>query len=171
VLTNSSGVYSLTGLAAGTYRVRRADLPAGYTYSTPTGGYHTVTLASGQVASGRNFGAIPITTSVGTGSISGVVFGDNDKDGVLDSTDPRLASRRMYIDANKNGKFDTGEKNVLTNSSGVYTFTGLAAGTYRIRRADLPAGYKYSSPVLGYHDVLLGSNQSISNRNFGAIPV
>jgi hypothetical protein len=34
---------------------------------------------------------------------------------------------------------------VRTNSDGVYTFTDLPAGTYRLRR-DMPNGYELSLP-------------------------
>jgi hypothetical protein len=124
-----------------------------------------------------NAGPIPDTstnTNTGTGTsgkISGVLFEDNDKDGVLDSSDKRLGGRKMYIDANKNGKLDSGEKTATTSSTGGYVFSGLAAGSYRIRRADLPGGFKYSTPSSGYFDIVLSSNQTISGKNFGVVPV
>ena len=169
--SNSSGVYVLSGLAAGSYQVRRADLPTGYKYSTPSIGYHSVTLTSGQQVTNRNFGAILATTTTTTtgGKITGTVFSDADRDGILDSTDTRLANKRIYIDSNLNGRYDSGEKYSISNSSGVYTLSGLSAGTYRVRRADLPTGYKYSTPSIGYHTVILGTNQTISGRNFGAV--
>jgi uncharacterized surface anchored protein len=167
--SNASGEYSFSNLAAGTYRVRRADLPGGYTFSTPSSGYHEVTLSAGQQVSGKNFGAIPIGGGGNTARISGIVFSDNDKDGVLDTTDTRLASRKMYIDLDKDGKLDTGEPTFITNASGEYSFSNLAAGTYRIRRADLPSGYGFSVPSTGYHEVTLSAGQQVSGKNFGAI--
>ena len=65
------------------------------------------------------------------------------------------------------GKLDSGEKSVLTNSSGQYVFSNLAAGTYRIRRADIPGGYTYTVPSSGYYDILLGSGASQGGRDFG----
>jgi hypothetical protein len=60
---------------------------------------------------------------------------------------------------------------VLSNASGVYTFTGLAAGTYRIRRADVPGGFKLSVPSSGFYDITLSSGQSVTGKNIGAVPI
>ena len=168
--TNSSGVYSFGLLTPGTYRIRRADLPVGYKFSVPAAGYHDVTVSGDQKVEGKNFGAIPIEQPVG-GSISGVVYSDTDKDGVLDSGETRLGAKKMFIDADKDGVLDAGEKTATTNASGEYVFTGLAAGSYRIRRADLPQGYTYSAPASGFYDVTLSTGQKVTGRNFGAIPV
>jgi hypothetical protein len=167
--TNASGFYSFTSLAAGSYRVRRADTPTGFGFSTPASGFYDVTLASGQTVSGKNFGAIPISGG-GTGSISGTVFSDADKDGVLDSTEAKLANKKIFIDKNKNGIFDAGDVSVLSNASGVYSFTGLAAGTYRIRRADVPTGFKLSVPSSGFYDITLTAGQVVTGKNIGAVP-
>jgi hypothetical protein len=166
-ITSSGGAYSFTGLAAGTYRVRRADTPVGYGFSTPSSGYYDVTLSSGQAVSGKNFGAIKLASTT-TGTISGFLWSDDDKDGIKDSAEALLSNRKFFIDANKNGKLDSGEKTAVTNSAGVYTFTGLVAGTYRIRRADTPVGYGFSIPSSGYYDVTLSSGQNVSGKNFGA---
>ena len=170
-ITNASGVYSFTGLAAGTYEIRRGDTPTGFGFSTPASGFYDVVLAGGQNVTGKNFGAVPISGGGGTGSISGTVFSDTDKDGVLDATEARLASKKIYIDKNKNGIFDAGDVSVLSNASGVYTFTGLAAGTYRIRRADLPSGFKLSVPSAGFYDITISAGQVVTGKNIGAVPV
>ena len=47
--------------------------------------------------------------------------------------------------------------------------SGLAAGSYRIRRADTPSGYGFSTPSVGYYDLPVSSGQSVSGKNFGAI--
>ena len=164
--SNASGVYTFTGLAAGSYRVRRADLPANYFNTVPAAGYYDIALTSGQVVTGKDFGAA--TGSITTGaSISGTVFSDTDKDGVLDATETKLGNRRMFIDANQNGKFDTGEKNVYSNASGIYTFSGLTAGTYRVRR-DMPVGYYNTVPASGYYDITVTAGQVVTGKNFGA---
>ncbi len=154
--TNASGVYTFSGLAAGTYIIRRADTPAGYTITEPVGGAYTVTLAAGQVVTGKDIGAVQGTVTTSKGSISGTVFNDANKNGTFDAGDTALSARKIYIDANNNGKLDSGEVSVTSNASGVYTFTGLAAGTYIIRRADTPAGYTITEPVGGAYTVALG---------------
>jgi hypothetical protein len=101
----------------------------------------------------------------GTGSISGRVFNDGNKDGGYDSGESLLSSRKVFIDANNNGKLDSGEKSVFSNSSGVYTFTGLPAGTYIVRRADLPSGYYITTPLI---NVSLSGGQILTNKDIGA---
>jgi hypothetical protein len=172
-LTNAGGVYSFTGLAAGTYRVGRADTPAGYSFSTPVGGIWVVPLASAQAATGKNFGVFqgPGGGGGNTGSISGTVFSDADKDGVLDAAETRLAGKKIYLDKNRNGVLDAGDISLLANAAGLYTFTGLAAGTYRIRRADLPPGYKLSVPSTGFYEITISAGQAVTGKNIGAVPV
>jgi len=48
---------------------------------------------------------------------------------------------------------------------------GLAAGTYRIRRADIPSGFKLSVPSSGFYDITLSAGQSVTGKNIGAVPV
>jgi hypothetical protein len=165
-LSNASGIYSFTGLAAGTYRVGRADLPSGYYISTVAGGIYTVNLSSGEIASGIDFGAVLGKPPSGsTGSISGRIFNDGNNDGTYDSGESLLSARKVFIDANNNGRFDSGEKSVLSNSSGVYTFSSLAAGTYIIRRDNMPGGYIITTPLV---NVSLSSGEVVTNQDIGA---
>lgn len=55
VLTDSSGNYKFTTLAAGTYRVRVVQ-QSGWTRTAPSGGSYSITLAAGRTSTGRNFG-------------------------------------------------------------------------------------------------------------------
>jgi hypothetical protein len=55
MLTDASGNYSFKDLVAGTYRVRVVQ-QSGWTRTTPTAGYHSITLTSGQTSTGRLFG-------------------------------------------------------------------------------------------------------------------
>jgi hypothetical protein len=54
-LTSSTGAYVFNTLGAGTYTVRIV-IPAGRAATKPVGGVTTVTLAAGQIVSGKNFG-------------------------------------------------------------------------------------------------------------------
>lgn len=163
--TDSSGNYKFTGLAAGSYRVREVT-GSGWRRTSPSAGYHTVTLASGQAGTGKNFGN---TQNV---LISGTIWNDLDGDGVKDvgdsatTTEPVLSGWKVYIDANKNGLLDTGEKTATTNSSGVFEFSLLPAGTYRLREV-LPSGWRRTAPSSGYFDLTLGNGASATGKNFG----
>ncbi|HEX5498930.1 MAG TPA: SdrD B-like domain-containing protein, partial [Thermomicrobiales bacterium] len=105
--------------------------------------------------------------ATGTGLITGTVFNDGNVDGTFDAGDMPLASRTVFIDANNNGKLDSGEKSTTTNASGVYTFKGLAAGVYVIRRADTPGGYVYSEPVGGAWSVTLSDTEIVQGKDIG----
>ena len=54
--TNSSGAYTFTDLPPVDYVIRRADTPAGYTYSVPPDGAWFVSLAANENATGKDIG-------------------------------------------------------------------------------------------------------------------
>src|SRR5205823_2579924 len=89
-----------------------------------------------------------------TGSISGKGFGDADANGKKNSGEGFHANVKVYLDANKNGAFDSGESSIVTNSWGVFTFANLAAGTHRMREV-VPTNYRLIAPAAGYSDVTL----------------
>jgi uncharacterized protein YkwD len=61
--TNVDGAYKFTDLAPGVYRVR-ATLPAGQTITSPTSGFHEVTLGAGKIVGGRRFGNAPAAAAM-----------------------------------------------------------------------------------------------------------
>lgn len=163
--TGTTGAYtinfdsSLTGTGTGNLKLA---LPTGYVTSTNVG----VTLLSNTKQTGKNFGVRKV---VGTGSIAGVTFRDNNANGVFDSADTRLGSRVAFIDSNSNGKFDTGEPAATSDSSGNYKITGLLAGTYKVARS-LASGYKLSNSPAGYVSVTLSSNtQAVTGIHLGSV--
>jgi hypothetical protein len=134
----------------------------GYVTSTNV----TVSLLSNTKQAGKNVGVRKV---VGTGSIAGVTFRDNNANGIFDSADTQLGSRVAYIDSNANGKFDTGEPAATSDASGNYKITGLLAGTYRVTRS-LSTGYKLSNSPSGYVPVTLASNsQAITGIHLGSV--
>jgi len=156
-ITDASGNYSFTGLAAGSYRVRQLGI-SGNRISTPSAGYYDLTVGT-TTQSGKNFGN---TTRV---LIKGNVWYDADKDNVHDAGELNLGGWRVFIDKDKDGIFDAGEVSTLTDSSGNYSFKTLAAGNYRVRVVK-QTGYSYNNPSTGYHDFTLGSGAT-TTRNFG----
>ena len=55
-LTDSSGNYILSGLASGSYKIRQI-LQSGWTQTSPAKGYGwTISLATNQVLTSKNFG-------------------------------------------------------------------------------------------------------------------
>ena len=103
--TNSSGSYTFTGLAKGTYTVTPSH--TGFTFS-PTSLAETITTAN---ITGANFTATAVAPT--TFSISGTVSGTGASGTTITLSGAASAT-------------------TTTNSTGAFTFTGLAKGTYAI---------------------------------------
>ena len=103
------------------------------------------------------------------GSISGVVFSDTSRDGKQQTGEKGIANVTVYIDANKNGKLDTGETRTITNSSGSYTFSNVAVGTYQIREV-LPAGQILVAPAAGFNSATVAAGKNTAAMNFADAP-
>jgi hypothetical protein len=112
--------------------------------------------------------AMLLTTTSTTGSISGTVFSDANGNGAFDTGDTALSNRKIYIDANANNKCDIGEIAAYSNASGVYTLANLKPGTYRIRRADMPAGYYVTTPATQLDAVAVTAGRALTGVNVGA---
>ena len=78
-------------------------------------------------------------------AISGTVFQDANDSFVQEPGESGLAARAVYLDTNDNGVQDAGEPLTLTDSNGVYAFTGLDGGTYTVRE-NIPGGSSQTFP-------------------------
>lgn len=99
-----------------------------------------------------------------TASISGFAFNDDNKDGQYQSTEVKTSSKTVFLDTNNNGKPDAGERSVVTAANGAFSFTGLAAGTYHVRRI-FPTGYTDSTPPI---DLILAAGQTATGLLIGS---
>ena len=97
------------------------------------------------------------------GSVTGTVYHDTNKNGVLNTGETGLANVRVYVDLNHDGKFDTGDVSMLTSTTGGYQFN-LAAGTYSVRVVP-PTGMHVTSAVS--QTVTLALGKTVSGKNFG----
>ncbi|HEX4794049.1 MAG TPA: SdrD B-like domain-containing protein [Humisphaera sp.] len=79
-----------------------------------------------------------------TGTLNGIVFNDLSGNGAHQSSENGVPNVTVFLDKNSNGHLDTGEPKTLTNSAGVYTFSNLAAGTYKVRQV-VPATFRPTS--------------------------
>jgi subtilase family serine protease len=158
--TSSAGTYKFNGIPAGTYQLREV-VPSGYRLTNPTSGYLSVTVTSGAAVTGINFGNARII-----GSISGYVYVDANSNGKLDTGEKPLAGVTLFIDTNHDGKLDNGEVSTKTNSSGYYYFGVSTTGTFRIVEI-LPTGYHLTNPKVGYYGILVNSGWNIKNENWG----
>lgn len=120
----------------------------------------------------RSFTVQPGTTRLtaryvpaNSGSISGVLFNDNNANARFDSGDVRI-SRTVFLDLNRNARLDPGEPSQQSRSDGTFLFSQLPPGEYPVRRV-FPTGYKPSTPL---RDYVLISGQRIENADIGSVP-
>ncbi len=164
VITDSNGNYKFSNLGVTTYKVREI-VPGGWTQTNPASNASiSVTLAAAQVATAKNFFTKP--NSAGTGSIAGTVYNDLNGNGSLQSGEPGLANRIVYIDKNSNNTLDTDEVRVVTSSTGAYKLSNLGTGTMKVREV-VPSGWTQTNPVSnGSISVTLASAQAVTAKNF-----
>jgi hypothetical protein len=161
--TLSDGTYTLTGVPAGTYKIRAmpstnkltyADEYYNNTYDSARAQPVTVTL--GQNISGINF------SLARSGSISGKVIADD----TLDS----IANLHVYVSEYPSGMWIAG---TYTNSDGTYTLLGLPPGDYRVSAAPsnnkLPYVDEFYNNSYDYWNiqiVAVATGQDVSGINF-----
>jgi len=135
VVTGDDGSYRFTNLLDGTYTLSASPVD-GFTSGRQTQGQPvlgTVTdtrfvglnLNGDVQARGYNFGQIPVATS--SSSISGRVYIDLNRDGVLNNDEPGLRQVEIRL---------TGPvtRSVFTGENGFYEFRDLPAGSYTIQQ-------------------------------------
>ncbi len=150
--TDANGTYTFTGLAPGNYTIGIVP-QAGYS-TTEGSDEWDVTTTAGTTVNGGNFGE-----SQATGSIYGTVYNA--------ANDYGIYNWAVYVDLNNSGTYETGDPYYVTGSSGGYTITGLAPGTYTIRAAVYPSlPWVATAGSAGYTVTVVG-NQSTFSGDFG----
>jgi hypothetical protein len=126
-VTDASGLYSFSGLVAGTYKVNEV-LQAGWEPAVGFGSRLTVDLAPGEAKTGQDF------ANVGTanGSVSGFIWSDVNNNGLFDGTDAPLQGWEVYLDLNENNALDAGEPGALSNIDGNYQLLNITPGEYKL---------------------------------------
>lgn len=181
-ITNSSGNYSFTNLAPGSYVITFAT-PAGYTPapadrgtdatkdSDAVGGKVTVKVYANEDNPCIDAGFCGPTN---TGKIGDFVWRDLDCDGIQDAGEPGISGATVKLTL-PNG---TTTVTTTTNPSGFYQFTGLAAGNYVVTFTT-PAGYiptlsnvgtdnaKDSDPVNTRVSLTLGAGENNTSIDAG----
>src|SRR6185437_1971889 len=72
----------------------------------------------------------------------------------------------LFLDANKNGMFDAGERTTTSTATGTYSFAGLLPATYRVREMQ-KSGWRETAPLAGYFDVVVAPGAIVTGKNFG----
>jgi large repetitive protein len=131
--TGADGSYVFDNLLTGTYRVVETQ-PAAYpdgpetpgsgTTSGPSNDTIVVSLPAGGLSTGNNFGEL----APANGSIAGFVYRDNDTSTVKNIGDTPIVTTLTLLD----GAGNTVATTTSDPTTGAYSFTGLAAGTYTV---------------------------------------
>jgi subtilisin-like proprotein convertase family protein len=101
-------------------------------------------------------------------AVSGNIYEDFAGDGVRAPSDTNVLSSGalVYVDANSNGSFDTGETNTPVDATGYYAFLTLPNGTHQIRPS-LP-GWFQNGPTGGFYSITITSPLDFNlNQDFG----
>ena len=100
-------------------------------------------------------------------TINGTVFHDTNGNGQLNSGEPFLASRTVYVDADNDAVRDAGEMSTTTDSAGRYTFS-VSPGTHVVRQV-VPAGWYQTVPANNAgRTTTVTSGQTVSLFSFGS---
>jgi uncharacterized surface anchored protein len=157
--TAADGTFSFTGIGAGAYQVSEV-VPDGSVQTLPGGsGMVPVTVAAGETATGVLFGN---RASV-SGTISGFVFNDVNKNGTPDAGETPFAGAKIVLkDAS-----ETIVATAFTDSTGHFTFTGIAPGDYTVAILPSVAFFQTVPPNKQPIPVHLEPGGSVSGLVFG----
>lgn len=156
--TDSAGYYFIEGLDVGTYQA--VPLLTGFNTVSPALGQHSITIASmADEFLNRDFFAAQQK------AFYGLVVDDQNKDGIYDPGEPGIAGAVVYIDANGNGSFDTGETKATTDALGRYQFLSRPVGTATLRQI-VPVGRVETLPASGKYSLVQVGTESQFNNNF-----
>jgi len=154
--SSSTGRYTFSGLKPGKYRVRIAAT-SGWRISTAANAL--LTVSAGGTAT-KYFGVSQ------TALVTGTVFMDANKSGVMDPLESGMPLWRLYVDKDGDGVFDAGETSTLSDAAGKFAFIGLAVGSHRIRVTP-NSNYRLIQPISGYRSVSISAGKTITGQNFG----
>src|SRR5262249_21356116 len=103
----------------------------------PAGGHFLPALTLGRETVGQpplNHGiagpqqlTVTSAPTAANSEIGGEVWNDLNGNGVRESNEPGLQGWTIYLDANNNSQFDTGERNTRSDATGGYLFDNLPA--------------------------------------------
>lgn len=146
-VTDATGGYQFTGVAAGTYivRVDTTTLPAGFTQTFDADGTGTANQSTVTIATAPN-PADNLNQDFGytiTNIFFGSVWQDFDGDGSRDATDVGIGGETVRL---RNSTDTADAATTTTAPDGTYRFVGITNGSYRIRidGATLPAGVAWT---------------------------
>jgi len=154
-ITDGVGAFAFGNLSPGNYMLSES-LKAGWVQTLPAAPFYNIALQSGQVLTGKDFGNFSVS------SISGRLFDDIASDST-GSGDPGLPGWKVYLAL---GGGHPRRDSVITDGSGVYSFSNLTPGTYSLSES-LKTGWLRTAPPGPTHTVTVQSGQGVTGRDFG----
>ncbi|MDT7837383.1 SdrD B-like domain-containing protein [Aquabacterium sp. OR-4] len=160
--TDANGAYNFSNLRPGTYTVTETQ-PAGYIDGKDTAGstggtvtndvISAIVLKSGDASVENNFGEKVCLVDIGD-----KVWLDADKDGLQDAGEKGVAGISVtLIGAGADGALGTADdttRSTTTDANGNYLFQDVAHGTYKVR-FDAPSSlYSYTTANVGSNDAI-----------------
>lgn len=157
--TDASGTYFFGPLTPGTYSVTEQTV-AGWLQTFPPSRVYTIALALNQFIPDINFGNRHIGIT-GRGTVRGMVFEDQNGNGVRDAGEPGLSN--WTVELNGRGV----RKIIPTDVNGNYLFTGLIQGLYTVTQM-VPDGWTQTLPAEGQpYTFTLANNADKLGVDFG----
>jgi len=150
--TDLSGNYSFAGITAGNYTVSAPASANGQDLETAAS--LPVSVAVGESKTGNNFGYV-------SGSISGHLYTDSNKNTALDGGEPGLSGITVTL-SGPNGTVTT-----TTGANGFYSFSNLQAGSYTVSAPSTAAGEALETTGSLSDTLLVG--QTVSDVDFGYV--
>ncbi|HSV15789.1 MAG TPA: SdrD B-like domain-containing protein, partial [Tepidisphaeraceae bacterium] len=136
----------------------REAAKSGWRLVSPSNQFYNLDIKSGGSAPGRLF------ADTQKALISGTVFNDANGNKIKDGSEINLSGWRVYLDLNKDAKFDSGDASVVSDSGGNWQFGDLSPGTYVVRVV-LQSGWSLTTPSTGSFSFSVGFGSSrIGNR-------
>ncbi|MGB7329602.1 MAG: SdrD B-like domain-containing protein [Rubripirellula sp.] len=169
-ITDATGHYVIADQPLGTYTIAVADQPGWFTSAASTGSA-TLTFAGGDVT-------LDLGIEENLTQISGIVYQDDDANGMWSGAEVGLGEWVIFLDANQNGQLDTGETSVLSqrdnpNTSGVdetgyYSFTDLPLGDHYVTIVP-QANVHATTATMGW--VTISDSNDVGLVDFGMYPL
>jgi YDG domain/SdrD B-like domain len=163
-LTDANGNYAFLDLQVGDYEVQEV-LPAGWVATTTFSDRVTVAVRSGIDTAAPDFANYNVTAS-SPGSIAGVVWNDNNGNGVRDVGDDGLAGWTVYLDSNNDSLLTIGESQVVTGSDGSYLLSNVSPGTVTVAVVST-VGWRASAPIVNKQTLSLRGSENRTGVSFG----